>query len=167
MKGLICSSLSALILTTSAAATAAPAKYEQSNSDTYTVSQAALNVNVPHITNSGVRNNTHFIRVVVVGMSLQDLMISLPSQMERFNKVQIQDQSGKEIAAKTEVSKGRLSITFDQPLVPGSSVEVQFMGVQRRISSGNVLLYGVTAQRVGLKGDIPIGTARIDLPDKG
>ncbi|MFN6571495.1 hypothetical protein A6770_03290 [Nostoc minutum NIES-26] len=167
MKGLICGSLSALILTTSTAAIATPVKYEQSNADRHRQSQVAFNVDVPHITHSGVRNDTHFIRVAVVGMSLQDLMISLPSQMERFNGVRIQDRSGREIAAKTEISKERLSITFDQPVNPGSSVEVQFTGVQTRIPVHKILLYGVTAKRVGLAGDIPIGTARIDLPDKG
>ncbi|MDZ8024006.1 MAG: DUF2808 domain-containing protein [Nostoc sp. DedQUE11] len=167
MKGFIFGSLSALILTTSAAAIATPVKYQQSNYDTHTVSQIALNVNVPHITNSGVRNDTHYIRVAVAGMSLQDLMISLPSQMESFNKVRITDQSGQEIAAKTEINKERVSITFDQPVNPGASVEVEFLGVQRRIPFEKILLYGVTAKRVGLNGDIPIGTARIDIADKG
>ncbi len=167
MKGLIVGSLFALILTSSAAAVATSVKYQQSNSDTHTVSQIALEVNVPHITKSGVRNDTHFIKVAVVGMSLQDLMISLPNQMERFNKVRITDQSGREIAAKTEISKERVSITFEQPVTSGSSVEVEFIGVQRRIPLEKILLYGVTAKRVGLNGEIPIGTARIDLPDKG
>lgn len=167
VKGLIFGSLSALILTTSAAAVATPVKYQQSNSDTHTGYQIALSVNVPHITNSGARNDTHFIRVAVVGMSLQDLMISLPSQMESFNKVRIVNQSGQEIAAKTETTKERVSITFDQPVNSGGSVEVQFIGVQRRVPFEKILLYGVTAKRVGLNGDIPIGTARIDIADKG
>ncbi|MDZ8185275.1 MAG: hypothetical protein RMX96_10530 [Nostoc sp. ChiSLP02] len=165
MKGLIFGSLSALILTISTASIAAPVKYEHSSSDTHTVSQIALNVNVPHITNSGARNDTHFIKVSVVGMSLADLMISLPNQMERFDKVRITDQSGKEIAAKTEINRERVSISFDQPVNPGDSVEVEFLGVQRRIPFEKVLLYGVTAKRVGLKGDIPIGTARVDITD--
>ncbi|MBX9257710.1 hypothetical protein H1Q63_27940 [Desmonostoc muscorum CCALA 125] len=166
MKGLIFGSLSALILTTSAAAIATPVKYQQSNSDTHTVSKIAFNVNVPHITNSGARNDTHFIRVAVVGMSLEDLMISLPSHMEHFNKVRITDQFGIEIAAKTEINKERVSINFDQPVNPGGSVEVEFIGVQRRIPFEKILLYGVTAKRVGLNGDIPIGTARVDIADK-
>ncbi|MBW4614071.1 MAG: DUF2808 domain-containing protein [Desmonostoc vinosum HA7617-LM4] len=167
MKGLICGSLFTLMLTTSAAAIATPVKYTQSDSDTHKISQVALNVNVPHITNSGIRNNTHFIRVAVVGMSLEDLMILLPSQMERFNAVRITDQSGKEIAGKIEINKERLSISFDEPVNSGVSLEVQITGVQRRSGSGNILLYGVTAKRVGLEGEIPIGTARIDIPDKG
>ncbi len=167
MKGLIFGSLSALILTTSATALAIPIKYHQSNLDIHTLSQVALNINVPHITNSGVRNDTHFIKLAIKGMSLQDLMIYLPNQMERFNGVRITDQSGKEIASKIEISKERLSITFDQPVAPGSSLEVELTGVQRKSSGGNILLYKVSGQRVGLMGEIPIGTARIDLHDKG
>jgi Protein of unknown function (DUF2808) len=164
MKGFIFGALSALILTTSAGAIASPAKYEQLN--TQAQSQTASTIKVPHITGSGVSNNTHFIRVAVDGMSVQDLMITLPYQMERFEQVQIKDQSGRDIAAKTQSTKGRLTITFDQPVAPGNSIEVQFAGVRSRISSVRTLLYGVTAQRMGLQGDIPVGTARIDLPDQ-
>ncbi|MDZ7961341.1 MAG: hypothetical protein RMY34_26250 [Aulosira sp. DedQUE10] len=164
MKKLIGSALSALILTTSAAAIATPIKYEKL--DTQTQSQIAYQINVPHITGSGVSNNTHFIKVAVVGMSLQDLMISLPNQMERFNGVEIKDQSGRQIAAKIEISKERLAITFDQPVAPGGLVEVHLTGVQTMSSGVKTLLYSVTGQRVGLKGEIPIGTARIDLLDQ-
>jgi hypothetical protein len=168
MKGLIGGSLFALILTASTTSIATPVKYKQLDSNQYTVAQAARNaVNVPHITNSGIKNNTHFIRVAVVGMSLEDLMISLPNQMERFNAVQITDQSGREIAAKTEITKERLSISFDKPVASGTSLEIQISGVQRTNAGGNILLYGLTAKRVGLAGDIPIGTARIDIPSKG
>ncbi len=167
MKGLIFGSLSALILTTSAAVLATPVRYHQSNSDTYTLSQVTFNSNVPHITNSGVRNDTHFIKVAVKGMSLQNLIISLPSQMERFNRVRITDQSGKEIATKMGISKERLLVTFEQPVAPGGSLEVELTGVQRKSLGGNVLLYGVSGERVGLMGEIPIGTARIDVHEKG
>ncbi|AFY47816.1 Protein of unknown function (DUF2808) [Nostoc sp. PCC 7524] len=163
MKGLISGSLSALILTTTSTAIAAPVNYEQINSQPS--SQVALKINVPHITNSGIRNNNHFIRVAVVGMSLQDLMISVPSQMERFNGVRVRDKSGMDIAAKIEISQGNVSIIFEQPVAPGNSVEVQFTGVKMAVSTDKILLYGVTAKRVGLEGEIPIGTARIDIPN--
>lgn len=168
MKVLFFGSLSALILTMSATALAKPVKdHHRSSLDTHILSQANFNFNVPHITNSGIRNDTHFIRLAVKGMSLQNLIISLPSQMERFNGVRITDQSGKEITAKTEISKERLLITFDQPLATDSSLEVELIGVRRKSLGGNILLYGVSGQRVGLMGEIPIGTARIDIPEKG
>ncbi|BAY10737.1 DUF2808 domain-containing protein [Calothrix sp. NIES-2098] len=163
MKGLLFGGLSALILTTSAAAIAAPAQYE--NLDMQGQSQIAYTISVPHITGSGVLNNTHFIKVAVAGMSVQNLMVTLPYQMESFDKVQIKDQSGREIPAKTQINQQRLTVTFDQPVSPGDAVEVQFTGVRTRIPGSKTLLYGLTAQRVGLQGDIPIGTARIDVPD--
>ncbi|BDI20425.1 hypothetical protein ANSO36C_62270 [Nostoc cf. commune SO-36] len=167
MKVLLFGSLSALILTMSATALATSVKDHQSNSDTHILSQVNFNINVPHITNSGIRNDTHFIRLAVKGMSLQNLTIFLPSQMERFNGVRITDQSGKEITAKMEISKERLLITFDQPVATGGSLEVELIGVRRNSLGGNILLYGVSGQRVGLMGEIPIGTARIDIPEKG
>lgn len=164
MKNFICGSLSALILTTASTAIAKPISSQQLDSSL--LSQVAYNVNVPSISNSGVRNDTHFIKVSVLGMSLQDLMISLPNQMERFSNVRVVDESGKEIAAKTEITKELLSITFEQPVASGNSLEVQLTGVQTKILDGRVLLYGVTAKRSGLKGEIPVGTARIDIPYK-
>ena len=164
MKRFIFGALSAVILTTSAAAIATPAKSEQLS--TQAQSHTASTISVPHITDSGVFNSTQFIRVAVDGMSVQDLMITLPYQMEHFDRVQIKDQSGREIAAKTQITKERLTITFDQPVAPGNSVEVLFTGVRTRVPVVRTLLYGVTAQRVGLQGDIPVGTARIDVLDQ-
>ncbi|BCL34486.1 DUF2808 domain-containing protein [Nostoc sp. MS1] len=163
MKGIICSGLSALILTTASVAIAAPAKYE--SQDLQSPPSIALNFNVPHISNSGIKNDTHFIEVEVLGMSLQDLMISVPSQMQRFSGVRVRDKSGRDIAAQTEINQGNLSIVFEQPLAPGNTVEVQFTGVKTTVPADKIILYGVTARRVGLQGEIPIGTARIDLPN--
>lgn len=164
MQRLICGSLSIFILTTASAAIAAPIDYAQI--DAKPPVRAVINYQVPHITNSGVRNNTHFIRVAVVGMSLEDLMISIPSQMERFNGVRIRDKFGKDIAAQIDVGKEIVSINFNEPVNPGESVEVLFTGVKTRVPLEKILLYGVMAKRVGLDGEIPVGTARIDLPDK-
>jgi hypothetical protein len=162
MKSLIAGGLSFLVLVTASTAMAMPINYEKTPSP----QQVTLQVNVPHITNSGVKNNTHFIKIAVLGMSLEDIIIYLPSQMERFNGVKIKDKSGRDIAAKIELTKERLSITFDQPVTSGNSLEVQFTDVQSRISNSRILLYGVTARRTGLQGEIPIGTARVDIPDK-
>jgi hypothetical protein len=166
MKRLIYGGLSALLLTTTTATAvmAEPAtKLQALKTDELSM---VFNFTAPMITNSGVRNSTHFIRVAVIGMSLQDLMISIPSEMERFNSVQVLDQSGQKVPAKIAVSKERLAITFDQPVPPGTYLQVEFNGVQMTLNDG-ILLYGVTGRRVGLKGEIPIGTARIQLPQRG
>ncbi len=126
-----------------------------------------FNFTAPMITNSGVLNSTHFIRVAVIGMSLQDLMISIPSQMEGFESVRVIDQTGKEVPFKINASKERLAIAFDKPVLAGASLQVEFNGVQMRSPNDGTLFYGVTGRRLGSQGEIPIGTARIQLPARG
>ena len=142
---------------------AEPSTRVQSQGETAMV----FNFTAPMITNSGVLNSTHFIRVAVVGMSLQDLMVSIPSQMDKFNSVRVIDQMGKQVPAKIDISKERLTIAFDQPVAPGNYLQIEFTGVQMQNPNDGILLYGVSGRRVGLKGDIPIGTARIQLPSRG
>lgn len=165
MKSLIYGGLSALLLSTAPAAMAQPATKVQTQA-AQTATAMVFNFTAPMITNSGVRGSTHFIRVAVIGMALQDLKVSIPSQMEQFDRVRVVDQSGREIPTKTALSKEQLAINFDQPVAPGSYVEVQFAGVQMRTANDGILFYGVTGQRVGLRGDIPIGTARVQLPSR-
>jgi Protein of unknown function (DUF2808) len=163
MKGLICGGLSALLLTATTTATmAAPVRHGQL--EIQTQSQMAFKTSVPFITSSGVQNDTYFIKVAVTGMSVQDLMISLPNQMKQVDQVRVLDKSGKEIPAKIDISEERVSIVFAQPVAPGNSLEVNFTGISTTDLLGSTLLYGVTAQRVGLMGEIPIGTARIYVP---
>lgn len=167
MKSLIYGGLSALLLTTATAATAEPVTRVQTQTAlNETATAMVFKFTGPMITNSGTLNNTLFIRVAVIGMSLQDLMVSIPRQMERFNSVRVIDQSGKEVPSKINVSKERLAIAFDQPVAPGSYLQVEFTGVRMDSSGGDTLLYGITAQQTGLKGEIPVGTARIQVPHR-
>jgi hypothetical protein len=163
MKSVIYGGLSALLVTTATAATAGPVTKVQAQA-ALTETAMVFNFTSPMITNSGVLNSTHFIRVAVIGMSLQDLMISIPSQMENFDSVRVIDQFGKEVPAKIDRSKDQLAVIFDQPVAPGGYLQVEFRGVQMRSLNDGILFYGVTGQRVGVRGEIPIGTARIQLP---
>jgi hypothetical protein len=122
---------------------------------------------VPVITASGALGSNHFIRVGVYGMTLKDLMIALPAQMDRFEQVKVMDQSGKDLPAKILIDKTRVTIAFDQPVAPGNSVQVLFTGIQMQTSGGDILLYGLTGERVGLRGEIPLGTARVQVPSRG
>jgi hypothetical protein len=162
MQRFIYSSFSALIL---AAATLAPAAQAAQPP----VNPAALNkmefsFTAPFISSSALLNNHHIIRVMVVGMALEDLRLSIPPQMTKFNQVRVTDSSGRAIPAKIAASKERVAIVFDQPVQPGTTVSVTIDGIRAEQGSGEILLYGVTAKRVGLVGEIPIGTARIQVP---
>jgi hypothetical protein len=72
-----------------------------------------------------------------------------------------------QVASKVTLSKGRVAIVFNQPVAPGGYLQVEFREVQMQKLSDGTLFYGVTGKRVGLQGEIPIGTARIQLPSRG
>ncbi|OLP18207.1 hypothetical protein BST81_13695 [Leptolyngbya sp. 'hensonii'] len=169
MKGFIHAGLSALLLATGVGMMAVSAPQAKADADSAPIAESAMvfNFNTPTITNSGVRNNTHFIRIMVIGMSLKDVMVSLPAQMERFEKVRVVDQSGREVAGKIVTTKNRVSVVFDRSVAPGGYLDIEFLGVRMNIADGDILLYQITAQREGLRGEIPIGTARVQLPNRG
>lgn len=165
MKGFIYGGLTALMLTVATGAMAEP--LTQGRGQNLSTDSMVFNFNAPIITNSGVQNSVHFIRVAVIGMTLQDLVVMTPSQMEKYETVRVIDQSGKEVASKVSRSDRRVAITFDQPVAPGGYLQVEFGGVRMGSLSDNSLFYGVTGQRAGIQGEIPIGTARIQLPSRG
>jgi hypothetical protein len=160
MKPLLRSGLSALLFTTTMGVVPSftPTVLAQ------TAAPMVFNFTAPIITNSGVRGSTHFIRIAVIGMSLKDLMIAVPSQMEGYDGIRVTDQFGKVVAAKTDFAKDRVSIAFAQPVTPGGYLEVAFTGARMASPGGQTLLYGVTAERLGIQGEIPVGTARVEVP---
>ena len=167
MKRFVHGGLAALLLTTAPAAMAEPTTRIEAERAQSEASSMVFNFSAPIITNSGVLNSTQFIRIAVIGMALQNLQVSLPVQMEQFDGVRIIDQAGKEVGSTIKLSKERVAIAFDQPVAPGSYLQLEFTGVRMVGPRNSILLYGVTGQRVGLSGEIPIGTARIQLPDRG
>jgi hypothetical protein len=175
MKSLIYGGMSALMLAIAAPSMAVPADpgITRGDPDAQTSglvmageSSMTFNFTTPFIANSGLRGSTHFIRLAVVGMSLKDLMVSLPSQMERYEGIKIVNQNGQVIPAKITADKKRVAVLFDAPVPAGSYLELMFNGVQMNGSGGNTLFYGITAERTGLRGEIPIGTARVQVPDR-
>ncbi|HIK15164.1 MAG TPA: hypothetical protein IGS53_07755 [Leptolyngbyaceae cyanobacterium M33_DOE_097] len=125
-----------------------------------------FNFTAPFITSSGVRGDSHFIRVAVVGMSINDLMISLPKQMEKYEGIQVINQGGQAVPARISTDRGRVAIVFNESVTQGSYLEVRFTNVQMRRGGGETLFYGVTAERTGVNGEIPIGTARVNIPTR-
>jgi hypothetical protein len=168
MKGLLHCGLTALLLTVATPVivqqTATKAQSEEAPSGS---SSMIFNFSAPIITNSGALGSTQFIRIAVIGMTLKDLQIDVPSQMERYESIRVIDQTGKQVGTKINSSKERVGIVFDQPVAPGGYLQVEFVGVRMTSQSDGILLYGVTGQRSGLSGQIPIGTARIQLPIRG
>lgn len=165
MKYFIYGGISAFVLATTAIAPglATPAP----NLGTVALNQMQFNFTAPFISSSALLGNHHVIRVMVIGMSLEDLTIRIPSEMSKYGQVKITDETGKTVPAKITASKNQVAIVFSQPVESGHILEVDIPGVQTYLEEGNTLLYGVTAKRVGTTGQIPVGTARIQIPNRG
>jgi hypothetical protein len=121
--------------------------------------------NAPFISGSGLLGDHHVIRVMVLGMSLENIMVNLPPQMVKFNKITVMDESGSVIPAKIEKTQRKVSVFFDQPVAVGKTIELDFSDLNLSAEKGNILLYGVTAKETNISTEIPIGTARIQIPD--
>lgn len=171
MKGQIYAGSLALLLaiapSTMGIANAEPLTVDKLNQSSAIQGSNTFEFNAPIVASSGVLGTNHFIRIAVIGMSLEDVMIALPSQMERYSSIELKDQTGKVIPAKITKTPNRVTLTFDKPLAPGNTLQVLFTGVEMRQTGGDTLLYGVTAERVGTTGEIPVGTARIQVPTRG
>lgn len=176
MKGLVYSGLSALVVAIAASGISTPVDARPGITSGNPNASAPLvmagdtamtfNFTAPFITNSGIRGSAHFVRLAVVGMSLNDLMIAIPNQMEQYDNIRVVNQDGREIPAKISTEKNRVAIVFNQPVSPGTYLEVLFTGVQMRGSGGETLFYGITAERTGIMGEIPVGTARVQIPSR-
>lgn len=156
--------LSALLLATS---TISPVLASAPTIAPVAVDSMAFNFTAPFISSSGLLNDNHVIRVMVIGMALEDVMVSIPSQMRKFSRIQVTDGSGKEIAAKVTVNQKQAAIAFDRPVESGQLVQINIVGAETAQEEGEILLYGVTAKRAGLQEEIPVGTARIQVPGRG
>lgn len=164
MRRFIYSSLSALLLSASilSPALASAPKIELSASGSM-----VFDFTAPFISSSGLLNDSHIIQVMVIGMSLEDLTISIPPQMGKFSRVQVTDGTGKAVAAKITTNKKQVAIAFDQPVNPGQLLHINIVGIQTDQEEGSILLYGLTGHRAGIRDEIPIGTARIQVPGRG
>ncbi len=182
MKSLIFGGMSAFVVAIAAASLAMPASARPGIENTAATAPATptllaqrvmlgessmtFNFTAPFITSSGIRGGSHFIRLAVVGMSLKDLMISIPSQMEHYENLRVVDQNGQNIPAKISVSKKQAAIVFDQPVAQDTHLEILFTDVRMSGFGGDTLFYGITAEHTGVMGEIPIGTARIQIPNR-
>lgn len=128
--------------------------------------QMFFSFNSPFISSSEIRGENHLIRVMVLGMSLQDVMVLVPPQMAKFRSITVADETGKMIPAKIERVDRRVAVVFNQPVISGKTIEINFSDTDITMEEGEILLYSVTAKQVGLNAEIPIGTARIQVPPR-
>ena len=127
--------------------------------------QMRFNFSAPFIADSGIVNasgDTHFITVAVTGYPLEELIVTLPNDMRTLEGAMVTNQKGQEVSANVAISSGSLAISFAQPVAPDDYLTVRLMGVKME-PAGGTALYRISAIKKGLIGQIPIGTAMVQL----
>ncbi len=124
-----------------------------------------INYTSPLITRSTAFDNTLLIQVSASQLPLSSLTIALDKQNIDFDKIKLTDQFGQEIKSDTKISKDQIVITFAEPIQPGKSLQIRFKGVDTQTVMGRILLYRLSIESEKLGQPIPIGVARIYVPD--
>jgi hypothetical protein len=127
--------------------------------------QMTMRFTTPFVTDAGflgAGGDKHFITVAITGFALESATVALPLDMARNLTAKVVDQKGKEIASTTKVSPDGITINFAEPVKPDAYVTIQLSGVDMSSMGGRVL-YRVSTQLQGIKGEVPIGSAMVSL----
>ncbi|MDJ0677637.1 MAG: DUF2808 domain-containing protein [Calothrix sp. MO_167.B42] len=124
-----------------------------------------INYTSPLITRSVASNDRLLIQVSASQLPLNRLNIALDKQNIDFDKIKLTDQFGQEIKADKKISKDQIMINFTEPVEPGKSLQIKFQGVNTQAVMGRILLYRLSIESEQLGQPIPIGVARIYVPD--
>lgn len=104
---------------------------------------------------------TYRLRVHVENTSLTQLSINLPETLTIKRGLNVVDQTGQAINATLTVKNNSAIIDFTQPVAPGTILRVDLNGISTSDYLGRTWLLPVSSRSVGMKSDIPLGTARI------
>jgi hypothetical protein len=138
----------------------------QTNSTTESVSQIVMADADPldtQSTESGFA--THFIDVKVEGNSISQLMIDLPDGLKVAKGIKVAARSKQPVNSTVSVNGNSATISFAQPVQPGTTLKIALRGVTGSRNNDNIWFYPVSVRYVGETENIPIGTARIQTYD--
>lgn len=122
-------------------------------------------ITTPFITRSTADYNSLLIELSPGTLPIQDLEITLPPQMDDLVNLIITDDTVKKIAANFQKQNNLVVISFAEPIEPGKSLKLNFTDINLVPIMGEVLLYKLSVKQENLLQRIPVGTARIDIPD--
>ncbi|BAY82576.1 hypothetical protein NIES267_20580 [Calothrix parasitica NIES-267] len=137
------------------------------NSESVLANKVLINrqITTPIITRSVADDNDFRIELTAGTLPIKDLAIILPQQMTSLENIRIKNNSGQDIKAEIQKNKDQVLVTFSEPVEPGNTLKIRFTEIDTESIKGDTLLYQLSVQQEGLLQRIPIGTARIDVPD--
>jgi Protein of unknown function (DUF2808) len=125
------------------------------------------NAKITHIVDSAalpldgfVQGATHRIDLHVKGQPLSELMINMPSGVKVNQGIEVTNKSGDKISTTVSIIGRKASIAFSQPITPGTTLSISMRGVDT--PGPGIRHYQVSAKKVGLNSELPLGLARIN-----
>lgn len=106
-----------------------------------------------------VPDATHKFDVHVQGKALSKLVIDIPEGVS-VRGIKVKNKSGQQIPATVSINGRKATVAFAEPVAPGNSLTVFMNGVDGP-DYGQTLNYQVSAKKVGMNGNIPLGLARV------
>ncbi len=99
------------------------------------------------------------INIPLGSNAISQLYISVPQGLTVSNNINVFDKSGKIVINSISKDDKKITISFPNPIAPGSRLKVVMKDV--KISGrSNAWLYPVSAKLVGINANIPLGLAQ-------
>lgn len=111
--------------------------------------------------NAQAYDATHKFDVHVQGKAVSKLMIESPEDVKITEGIEVNNKSGEKIPATVSINGKKATITFSEAVNPGTSLSIQMQGVMTP-GYANTWHYSVSAKKVGIKEEIPLGLARVN-----
>jgi Protein of unknown function (DUF2808) len=115
---------------------------------------------VPYPKSIKSKNATYHIGLQVAGMPLSQLVINVPKRIRVTNKIEVMDQAKRKISTDITINDGKVIITFAQPVPADTTLEIDMKGIDASSYLPSTRLFTISGTVLGLRGEIPFGTAR-------
>lgn len=129
-------------------------------------------MNAPRVLDSGsLGRYNHQLKIATGDRTITSMMIRIPREVQDIRDIDVSN-SGNDIVADTQMGKmgddRTVMINFNQPVPPGTEVEVNLDGVQYSTPfnlSGGSLEYAISINEPGTTQSIPLGFTRVRVTE--
>lgn len=111
-----------------------------------------------------VTSATYHVGIQVAGSPLSGIRITVPENKVgkfRIGQIAIVNGTGQPIAEKHSFNGREVTIAFAQPVIAGTTIEINLNSVRTSDLLGRTWLFPIYGRSIGLNQEIPLGTARI------
>lgn len=93
--------------------------------------------------------------------AVSQIIIEAPDNIVPRDNINISNQSGEKINAEIAIDEKIATLTFSEPVAPGTKLTIEMNKVRKRGATRGEMLYKVFANFVGSNQAVPVGIARL------